>query len=409
MKFLHKYTFPIATTTNFNIIIEMEVQTITLNHQKLAKALTYASKAVVQKPTIPILSNLLIRVKDSQLNIAATNLEMGISMWIPGSSEEDFSSTVNAKLISEFVNATSSQDENIILKNSESQVLVNTKQAKANFAVMPGEDFPVLPKSSEKPIFTITMLDLIKTINKVVYACAAEGNAAKVQYTGILFEFNIEDSKVSFIGLDGFRLSKKDVKVKNLEIPETLKSVIVPAKYLADLSRILLDYSDIQSVDIYMSENNAQIIFKFGDVEFSIRLIEGPFSDYKKILPSQYVYQFEIKKSELDNALKVINTFAKGNLGNKVYVDFDLESATLKFASSSESLGDGEVVINVSDPSGANDLKSAYTLKYLQDFVAHSESEKIIFETVSQATPTVLKDANDKDFLHLVMPIRRDR
>lgn len=387
----------------------MEIQTITINHQKLASALTYASRAVVQKPTIPILSNLLIQVKDSQLNISATNLEMGINMWISGSADSDFACTVNARLISDFVSSTSQQGENIIVKYNETSVVVNTKQAKANFAIIPSEDFPVLPKSSEKPIFSISMLDLIKSINKVVYACAPEANAAKVQYTGMLFEFNTEDSKVAFVGLDGFRLSRREVKVKNLNLPGELKSVIVPAKYLMDLSKILIDYADVQSVDVFLSENNAQIIFKFGEVEFSVRLIEGPFSDYKKIVPSQYVYQFEIKKSEFENALKVINTFAKGNLGNKVYVDFDLESASLKFSSASESLGDGEVVIDVSDPSGSNDLKSAYTLKYLQDFVSHSESEKIVFETVSPATPTVFKDANDKEFLHLVMPIRRDR
>ena len=81
---------------------------ITLNHSKLAKSLQYASRAVSSKPNIPVLSNVLLDVTNTDIKLSATNLDMGINMWIPGKVEEEGSTTVSAKYIADFVVASSS-------------------------------------------------------------------------------------------------------------------------------------------------------------------------------------------------------------------------------------------------------------------------------------------------------------
>src|SRR5688500_11064268 len=126
---------------------------ITLNHKKLAQALLYTSKAVSLKPNIPILSNVLLEVKNNTLKLSATNLDMGINMWIPGQSKADGSTTVNGKYIADFVSASSG--DKVELEVEGNNLLVQTEHSNAHFAVMESKEFPVLPYVGEKPIFKI--------------------------------------------------------------------------------------------------------------------------------------------------------------------------------------------------------------------------------------------------------------
>src|SRR5690606_28010875 len=110
--------------------------------------------------------------------------------------------------------------------------------------------------------------------------------------------------------------------------------IIVPARYLNEFIKIVGDHPEVEDIEVFLSESNSQIVLKLEDIEFSIRLLEGPYPDYKRIMPDAKNFSFEVKKSEIENAIKIANTFARGNLGNKTLFDLDLETSkvTLKSA-----------------------------------------------------------------------------
>lgn len=380
---------------------------VTLKHSKLSKALSYASKAVSAKPNIPILSNVLLKAEENSIRVAATNLDMGINMWIPCSIEADGSTTVNAKYISDFVSATST-DENLNLDLDGTTLNVKTSKSKANFTTILPDEFPVLPKLAEKPIFTIAVHDFVESMDKTLFACSTDLSAGRIQQSGVLFELYKEINEIHFIGLDGFRLSRKVAQITNIDTEIEKSEIIVSARYLNELVRILSDYPEVENLDVYLSESGSQIIFKFEDNEFSIRLLEGPYPDYKRIMPDDFLFGYEVDKKELEGAIKIINTFARGNLGNKTLLDFDLENSEIRLKSAVAEVGEGETEVTVTNPTGESDLKTAYTLRYLQDIVSHSTGDKLIIETKGPLAATVFKDNNDPRFIHLIMPMRRD-
>ena len=381
---------------------------ITLNHSKLAKAFSYASRAVSAKPNIPILSNVLLDVdaKKNALKLSATNLDMGINMWILGDVSNDGKVTVNAKYIADFVAAGSAENVNIELQDTN--LKVNTEKSKASFNIIPAEEFPVLPEVSETPIFKIASIELIKTMNKVLFACSTDLSAGRIQQSGVLFDIAPEHSEIHFVGLDGFRLSRRVSQVAELSGDIPKEEIIVPARYLSELVKILQDHPEVDTVEVFLSKSNSQIVFKFDDIEFSIRLLEGPYPDYKKILPSDNTFSFDVQKKDLEEAIKIANTFARGNLGNKTLFDFDVESSSVKLKSAVADVGEGETDFTVSNAVGETDLNSAYTLRYLQDIVNHVDGDTMMYESKGPLAATLIKDADDPQFLHLVMPMRRD-
>ncbi|MBE0573407.1 DNA polymerase III subunit beta [Candidatus Dojkabacteria bacterium] len=380
---------------------------ITLNHSKLAKSLQYASRAVSAKPNIPVLSNVLLEVSNTDLKLSATNLDMGINMWIPGKVDEEGTTTVSAKYIADFVAASSSEKVDIATK--ENTLIVETAKSKANFSTIPSNEFPPLPEASNDPIFSISATELIISMEKVLFACSTDFSAGKIQQTGVLFELEDgNDDEISFIGLDGFRLSKRTTKISNLKRDLLSSQVIVPARYMSEVVKILQDYPDVDTVEVYLSENKSQIIFKFDDVELTLRLIEGPYPDYKRIMPDSFVYTFEVKRSDLEEGIKVINTFARSNLSNKTLFDFDIENSKVKLKSSVAEVGENETEIEVSATDGSGDLNSAYNLRFFQDLVSHIKGETIKFETKGPLSPSIFKDKADAKYVHILMPLRRE-
>jgi DNA polymerase-3 subunit beta len=382
---------------------------VTLNHKSLAKAFSYTSRAVSSKPNIPILSNVLLNVDSDKgaLKLSATNLDMGINMWIPGNVESAGKTTVNAKYISDFVAAAVS-NENITVELKDNNVNVKTAKAKGNFNIIPAEEYPVLPKVGETPIFKISSIEFVKSLEKVIFACSTDLTAGRIQQSGVKFEIDHEKSEIHFIGLDGFRLSKRVCQLKDLASVIEKPEILVPARYLSEFVKIVGDNPGVEFIDVFLSESNSQIIFKLEEIEFSVRLLEGPYPDYKRIMPDGHSYTFEVNKSDLENSIKIVNSFARGNLGNKTLFDFDIESANVKLKSAVSDVGEGEAELTVSNVTAESDLNTAYTLKYLQDLVTHTEGSEIIFETKGPLAATVFRDKNDPQYVHLIMPMRRE-
>lgn len=376
---------------------------ITLNSNKLAKALSYVSRSVSTKPNIPVLSNVLLTVNKGMIKLSATNLDMGINLWIAGQVDADGSTTVAARIFTDFVNA--SGEDKFELKLEGNILKVSDMKSSADFQTIESSEFPILPNIEGDPVLIAGRDELINSLEKVIIACSSDSTPGKSQQTGVLFEMKDDDKKMTLVGLDGYRLSEKKLKVKK-NIAEDFE-VIVPARSLQELVKILQSEDDVDDVQIFLNESKSQILFKFNEIELSIRLLEGPYPDYKKVLPEEYEFSFEMQKKELESGIKVVNTFARSVLGSRTDFDIDPDSGSLTLKSSVVDLGKNQTEVKITKPEGAR-LEAAYNLKYLSDMIGVIDSDSIKFETKSALSAAVFKDMDDPDFIHLIMPLKRD-
>ena len=57
---------------------------LSVMQENLARGLSVVSRAVSTRNTLPVLANVLLKTEDAGLKLTATNLEIGITYWVPG-------------------------------------------------------------------------------------------------------------------------------------------------------------------------------------------------------------------------------------------------------------------------------------------------------------------------------------
>lgn len=376
---------------------------VIINQDKLSKALNYVSRAVSVKPNIPVLSNVLLEVNSDSLMLSATNLDMGINMWIAGKVEEDGKVTASGKFLSDFVSAAGGEKVQVSLVKDV--LNVQTENSNAQFNTIPATEFPILPKISGEPLFVVPATELLDAINKVIFACSTDMGIGKMNLTGVLFELEAANPKqLTMVSTDGFRLSRKILNI--FRANEEAMQLIIPAKPLQELVK-MLSTEDVSEVEFYLSESKSQAIFKVNEIELSIRLLEGPFVEYKRVIPEAHEYSFDVSKAEFDRALRIVNTFARTLQGYKMNMDLDLENKAVIMSTKVMELGINETKLEVSNITGSQDLKDAYNLQYLMEMVAHMNGARIKFETNGPLAAAVFTEDDDQNYIHLVMPLQR--
>src|SRR5438046_8302190 len=77
---------------------------VSVLQDKLAKGFSIVGRAVENRPTLPVLGNILLATEDARLKLQATNLEMSITTWIGAKVEQEGSITLPAKTLADLVN-----------------------------------------------------------------------------------------------------------------------------------------------------------------------------------------------------------------------------------------------------------------------------------------------------------------
>src|SRR5215213_6489343 len=113
----------------------------------LQRTLAQVSRAVATKTTYPVLSNVLIDADRDMLKLAATNQEIGITSVIPAQVVEPGRVTVDARLLSEFVNTLPSEPVRLSMEPGRLTLRVKGAGADAEINGIDAEEFPILPRA----------------------------------------------------------------------------------------------------------------------------------------------------------------------------------------------------------------------------------------------------------------------
>ena len=102
---------------------------IEVSQEKLARALGIVSRvAVGAKSTLPILTNVLIKVDGGKVALTTTNLDMAATDYVPVISAKDGVITVPARLLAEFVqNLPRGEKVKISVDGTKIQILMRRK------------------------------------------------------------------------------------------------------------------------------------------------------------------------------------------------------------------------------------------------------------------------------------------
>lgn len=368
---------------------------LTFLQENLLGALQQVVKIPLTKPTLPILSCLLLKTENERLKISATNLETSIKTWLGARIEKEGECLINHRSFFDYIGSLTPQK--LTLQVQEKSVVLQGENSQATFNLGLVTDYPNLPTLSSEKIASLKPQTMQKMIQKTVFATATD--EARPVLTGVLIL--LKEGKLIGVATDGFRLSEFSTSIQN----ETKEAkLILPARALQELDRLI--GSSQEFIDLYLTTDKNQIGFKFKDAEFICRLLEADYPDYKKIIPTNFTCKIQTDTQSFLQAVKTVAIFT-GRESPIIKVKMDTKEQKLLLKAESSEVGQSEVRLEASIE--GKDVEVGFNAKYLQEGLASIDSERIkmkIKEVVAPVVFSSVDSTDDYDFLHVIMPVR---
>ena len=365
---------------------------IEVKQEKLAKALSSVSRvATGSRGTLPILSNVLIRVDNKKVSLTTTNLDMSVVDYLPVTQSKDGVVTVPAKLLAEFV---SNLPRGEVVKISVNDTKVTTEAGKYSSVIngTVADDFPELPEIDEAKAvkFKVSIEDFKVGINQVIIA--SSNDMTRPALTGVYF--NTADGALYIAATDGYRLAER--KFINKVTSEV--KAIVPTSSLQEVMRSLSD--DVEEIEIIFDD--AQVRFILGEIEITSKLIYGSFPDYRQLIPKDNELKLELDRAELVRVTKLAALFAR-EVGGSITCEASVEKSALVVASVANEFGENSSQIAADVD---KDAKVALNSRFLNDALNVLDDSKVTFEMSAKLSPVVLRSVKNQNYTHIIMPLK---
>lgn len=370
---------------------------IEVSNEKLSKALNNVSRITTSKVTLPILNNVLIKVKDKKVSCITTNLDMAIIDFLPVSSSKDGIITVPAKLLADFVSALP-KEKTIKISAKDNKITVTSGKYSSIINGAPADDFPELPEIDEKKavVFKIGTDEFKQSLSQVIVASSNDLNRPAL--TGV--HFYTTDKALFIAATDGYRLAKKKL-IK--DVKSEIK-VTIPANSLQEVIRSISD--DMEEIEI--SFNDDLIRFRLGEIEIISKIIDAEYPNIDNLIPKSTEIHLEADREEFLRITKLASLFAKHTTNDIITCEsktpdtFSVHSIANEFGENNSSI----------ETSVDGDGKVSITSKYLIDAlgVISTPIISVNFTNITEKVnainaPLVLKEKGSDDYIHILMPV----
>ena len=361
---------------------------------ELLRELALIQGIVERKHTIPILANVLMEATENSIELAATDLDVGLRCCFGATVGEPGALTLSAKKLYEIVRAVTDSEIRVKeLENSWASI-----ECGRSFFKMVGlgkAEFPSLAEPPADGFTTIPGAALRELINKTSFAITSDDN--RYFLNGARLEFTDDDLRM--VATDGHRLAYIALKRDN-GAGGGNASVIVPKKTLLELLKILGD--EEQPVDFAQGDNH--LFFRLGERLLVSKRVDDQFPAYDKVIPEGNDKTVTCARDDLSGAIRRVSLLA--NERSRA-VRFGIESGRVEVSSQSPELGEARESIDAGYEGEA--IEIGFNGQYLLDFLNASDAAEVSFELKDDSSQGLLRPAGDdegKDYRYVVMPMR---
>jgi DNA polymerase III subunit beta len=367
---------------------------LSVMQENLARALQVVSRAVSTRNTLPVLANVLLKTEDAGLKLTATNLEIGITHWVPGKIDTDGAITVPARLFTDLVNSLPASERVDLELQGSTTLRIRCGRFESHIKGIDADDFPAIPMAGERPTTRISQKVLRQALDETAFAAATD--EARPILTGVLAHF--EGDHVTLAAADNYRIAVKTIPLLD---PVEDASLVIPARSLNELGRVLADVDD--PVEIVISTARNQILFHLEGIDLVSRLIDGAFPNYQQVLPQAHSTRAVFDREELHKAVRLAALIASSSANIvKLQVGVDGEAGLTVTANAEVGDNEGRVEAQVE----GDGTTIAFNARYLTDVLANIKTEQFALELNGPLSPGVFKPIGDDQYVHVVMPVR---
>ena len=275
----------------------------------------------------------------------------------------------------------------------ELKILIYTKNSEFNLNGISESEYPSISLEESKKKIDINSKLFKDIVNQTSFAASNE--ETKPVLTGL--NFNIVGNMLECNSTDSYRLARKIIKLDKES--EENYNIVIPSHNIVEFSRLVDDDDSIVEIHIF----NNKVLFKYGNLLFQSRLINGTYPNTSNLMPSEANLIITANLNEFYSVIDRASILTSDKDKNIVTLETDGDTLILK--SSSLEIGRVEEKMQVTK-SVNDDIRISFSAKYMMDALKSFNSDNIEINYVGEVKPIIIKSSEDETLTQLVLPIR---
>ena len=361
----------------------------------LLKSLNFVQGIVEKKNTLPILSNVLLQLKDKKLSIVATDLDI---IFCDVISEvkilNEGSTTTSAAILYDILRKISSNSELNFELKSENKLSLKSENADFNLLCLPTDNFPTFADEFEGHEISLNNNRFLKLLNKTRISISNDDTR---HYLNGVFLHLTEGQGRNFltgVATDSHRLSSSSLEIEN---STDFSSLILPRKTVFQLCSLLAEATE----QLTMQTGDNKIKFSLGNMKLISKVIDGKFPDYKKVVPTSNDKTLVVSSKDFVNSIERV---ASVSLDRKEGVKLVVNKDHVQLSVNSANSGEGNEKIKAQFTS--ENLNISFNSKYLIDIASEVEDKNLKMNLKDSVSPVLIEDVSDKNSYYVIMPMK---
>ncbi len=364
----------------------------TIKRDALIKPLQQVCSVIERRQTLPILSNLLLRVGEQQSNMTGTDLELEVVCPLNFDVVDEAGEvTLPAR---KFLDICRALPEQAVIELSQQkgkeQVTVKSGKSRFTLSVLPVSGFPSMETIQKTQTVTLPQSQLKNAINKTQFAMAQQD--VRYYLNGMMLELGADE--ITLVATDGHRLAMSTISVEIK--PSAPRQVIIPRKGVIEIGRVLSETDG--DVEVRLGTNHIQ--FDTGESLITSKLIDGRFPDYKAVMP-KCDKTLTADTEQLRQALVRTSVLA-----NEKYrsVRLQLSEGNMKLHTHNPEQEEAEEEIAIEYV--GKDLEIGFNATYLLEAITAAGGAKVQIEVSDPNSSCLIQGVGNENHKYVVMPMR---
>lgn len=362
-----------------------------ISREALLRPLALVAGVVERRQTMPVLSNVLIKVEQHEVSLTGTDLEVElVGRTVASEVGEAGVITVPARKLMDICKSLPDQSE-IQLALEDGRAVLRSGRSRFTLSTLPVAEFPSIDDDHNSVELAMPRGTLKHLIDATSFAMAQQD--VRYYLNGLLFEFAPNLART--VATDGHRLAvcSRPVEI-NLEASQKL---IIPRKGVMELVRLLDDSAEPVSLTL----GSSHLRVHTGDFTFTSKLVDGKFPDYERVVPRGNDKVFIAERSELRQVLS-----RTAILSNEKYrgVRLYLEEGNLKVMANNPEQEEAEE--NIAIEYSGEAMEIGFNVSYLIDVLNGLGEDRVQMALGDSGSSALLEEPGGGDALYVVMPMR---
>ena len=362
----------------------------TIARETLLTPLQQVIGVVEKRQTLPILSNVLLKLTDGQLELTGTDLEVQLVTRTTVETGDAGAVTVPARKLLDICRLL--PDKSVVsVECKDDRFAIRCGGSRFNLATLPADNYPEFDTGTSELEVAVPAATLRRALEKTTFAMAQQD--VRYYLNGLLLD--LDGRMLRTVASDGHRLA---VFEETLEIEGEGRQIIVPRKGVLELARLLGEGAE--TVTVRIAPNTVRV--NLGAVSFAAKLIEGRFPDFQRVMPRDLARVMLIDKDIFKGALTRVSV-----LSNEKYKSIGMEvdeEAVMSLKAQNPEHEEAEERVPVALEGGG--LSVGFNAAYLLDAINNVGSAQVRLSFTESANSCLIEDCEDSHFKFIVMPMR---